>query len=350
MTVAQQGQNTQGNVSHIEKRKKGESLFQDSMRRLRRNRLAVIGLIIIIITIFVAIFASQLAPRPYDRQDLTLTNSVPRWIANVFPNIKLMGEPGGFVNEVPFSDYPLGTDNLGRDILSRLIYGTRISLAVAFIGPIVAIFVGMSVGLISGYVGGRIDNILMRFVDLMYAFPTVLLIILMLAVFRSIPNTPDMNPIVRAVRQADASMGGLLFVFIGIGLTSWMDMARLVRGQVLSVREKEFVQAANSLGANTRGILFRHILPNILGPVVVSETLAIPRYISYEAFLSFIGLGVNPPTPSWGSMIAEGARSIGSYPYQALFPALVLAILMFAFNFLGDGLRDALDPRMRGVD
>ena len=142
----------------------------------------------------------------------------------------------------------------------------------------------------------------------------------------------------------------MLFIFIGIGLTAWMGMARLARGQVLSLREKEFVEAARSIGARNRSIISRHVLPNILGPIIVAETLTIPSYISTEAFLSFIGLGVNPPTPSWGIMISDGSRTISSYPHQTLFPALALFSIMFAFNFLGDGLRDALDPRLRGVD
>ncbi len=149
--------------------------------------------------------------------------------------------------------------------------------------------------------------------------------------------------------ELDAATGGLLFIFIGIGLTAWETMARLTRGQVLSVREKEFVEAARTLGAKDGRIMFRHILPNVVGPLVVAETLAIPGYISTEAFLSFIGIGVNPPTPSWGSMISDGAQVIRTYPNQAVFPALALAITMFAFNFLGDGLRDALDPRLRGT-
>jgi oligopeptide transport system permease protein len=171
-----------------------------------------------------------------------------------------------------------------------------------------------------------------------------------MAFFRteSAPNEP--GTLAYILNQMDAGMGGLLFIIIGIGLTSWMGMARLVRGQVLSAREKEYVEAARAIGAKTPTIMLRHIMPNILGPLIVSETLAIPSYISYEAFLSFIGLGVKPPTPSWGSMIAEGALAIQSYPNQAIFPALMLLITMFAFNFLGDGLRDALDPRMRGVD
>ena len=151
------------------------------------------------------------------------------------------------------------------------------------------------------------------------------------------------------MNQLDAKFGGMLFIFVGIGLTAWETMARLTRGQVLSIREKEFIEAAHTIGAGNLRIMFRHILPNILGPIIVNETLAIPGYISTEAFLSFIGLGVNPPTPSWGAMISDGARVIRTYPNQAIFPALALAITMFAFNFLGDGLRDAFDPRLRGT-
>ncbi len=147
----------------------------------------------------------------------------------------------------------------------------------------------------------------------------------------------------------DQQMGGMLFIFIGIGITSWQTMARLTRGQVLSIREKEYIEAARTIGAKDSRIMFRHVLPNIVGPLIVAETLAIPGYISTEAFLSFIGLGVNPPMPSWGAMISDGARVIRTYPNQTIFPALALAITMFAFNFLGDGLRDALDPRLRGT-
>jgi len=190
----------------------------------------------------------------------------------------------------------------------------------------------------------------MRFVDLMYAFPTLLFIILLMTFFRTSFAHPAPGTLAYTLGELDSSTGGMLFIFIGIGLTSWMGMARLTRGQVLSARETEYVEAARALGNTTPRILSRHILPNILGPIIVSETLTIPVYISFEAFLSFIGLGVNPPHPSWGMMIADGSRTIGSYPYQALFPAIALALVMFAFNFLGDGLRDALDPRMRGVD
>jgi oligopeptide transport system permease protein len=197
----------------------------------------------------------------------------------------------------------------------------------------------------AGYMGGRADNLMMRFVDIMYAFPTLLLVILMMAFFRSSFTQSQEGSLAFRLNEIDSAFGGMLFIFIGIGLTSWMTIARLARGQVLSVRRNEYIEAAISIGSSDRSIIFRHVLPNILGPIIVNESLAIPGYISFEAFLSFIGLGVNPPTPSWGSMISDGSAAIISYPHQAIFPALALFMVMFAFNFLGDGLRDALDPR-----
>lgn len=333
---------------------KSESLFRSSMRRLLRNRLAVIGIVIIVAFIIMAIFADTIAPKSFRQQTLTANNSAPQWIIDFFPTMTArrdnvpVGEPNGYVKVN--NDYLLGADNLGRDLLSRIIYGARVSLLVAFIGPLVSMVVGVSLGLVAGYFGGRIDNLIMRFTDIMYAFPTLLLIILLIAFFRPTSGQLDPGSFAFRMNQLDASTGGMLFIFIGIGLTSWMQMARITRGQVLSVRENEYVLAAESIGTPTFSIMSRHVLPNILGPIIVAETLTIPRYISYEAFLSFIGLGVNPPTPSWGAMIADGSSVIRDYPNQALFPALALFLIMFAFNFLGDGLRDALDPRMRGAE
>jgi oligopeptide transport system permease protein len=320
---------------------KRESLFSDALRRLLRNRAAVLGGVIIIALYSVAIFADFIAPFPYDKQVLTDQGKVPHWVVSVFPSM----EPYAKFAE----QYIWGADYVGRDVFSRIVYGTRISLVVALIGPIISLLIGVTYGSISGFFGGRVDNIMMRIVDVLYAFPQILFIILLMAFFRSTLARPEPGSLTYGISMLDARMGGLLFIFIGIGITAWESMARLTRGQVLSVREKEFVEAARTIGATNGRIMFRHILPNVLGPLVVSETLSIPSYINTETFLSFIGLGVNPPTPSWGIMIAEGSRVVRTYPNQTLFPALALALTMFAFNFLGDGLRDALDPRLRGT-
>lgn len=320
---------------------KGESLWQDSLRRLVRNRAAVIGGSIILILLIGALFANSIAPYPFAEQTLVDQNKVPQWILNMFPTMKPYAQLS--------SDYLLGADYVGRDLFSRILFGARVSLTVAFIGPIISLIIGVTYGSISGYFGGKLDNLMMRIVDVLYAFPSLLFIILLLAFFRSTFARPDPGSFTYGISQLDAATGGLLFIFIGIGLTAWETMARLTRGQVLSVREKEYIEAARTLGARDTRIMFKHILPNVVGPLVVAETLAIPGYISTEAFLSFIGIGVNPPTPSWGSMISDGAQVIRTYPNQAVFPALALAITMFAFNFLGDGLRDALDPRLRGT-
>jgi oligopeptide transport system permease protein len=324
--------------------KRPRSPFADTLYRLSRNRAAVIGGVIVALNILIAIFAPQIAPQKYDAATLTSSNASPTWLTKVFTNMKPRSE-GGYVK---INDhYLLGADKLGRDLLSRIIYGSQISLSVALIGPVISIAIGLLVGLIAGYKGGQVDNLLMRFVDIMYAFPTMLLIILLMAFFRA-GISEDSAPLLLALNKLDKSMGGLLFIFIGIGVTAWMGSARLVRGQVLVVREQEYVNASRALGGSSGHTILTHILPNILGPLIITQTLSIPSYISYEAFLSFIGLGINPPTPSWGSMISEGAQAIQTYPNQALFPALALFLLIFAFNFFGDGLRDALDPTMRG--
>lgn len=320
---------------------KRESLFKDSFRRLVRNRAAVVGGTVIIVLILMAIFAPLIAVKSYEVQVLVDQNVVPTWIVKVFPTMA----PYARIS----NDYPVGADYVGRDLFSRILYGARVSLAVAFIGPMISLIIGVIYGSISGYFGGRVDNIMMRIVDILYAFPSLLFIILLLAFFRSTISDIQPGTLAYAFSKLDEAMGGLFFIFVGIGLTAWETMARLTRGLVLSIREKEFIEAAHTIGASHMRIMFRHIMPNILGPLVVAETLAIPGYISTEAFLSFIGLGVNPPTPSWGAMISDGAQTIRSYPNQTILPALALAITMFAFNFLGDGLRDALDPRLRGT-
>jgi len=304
-------------------KEKGTSLWKDSLKRLLKNKAAVIGGMIIIFLIFVAIFAPYIAPYHYAEEDFLATY------------------------EPPSDAHILGTDFMGRDLFSRIIYGTRVSLTVGFIGAMTSFLIGVTYGVIAGYFGGRLDNVMMRIVDIMYAFPTLLLIIIMMVYFKSTFANIKPGTFAYYLSQLDNALGGLLFIFIGIGITAWVGMARLARGMTLSLREKEFVEAAVAQGISNTKIIFKHILPNIIGPCIVQQTLAIPGYISFEAFLSFIGLGVNPPTPSWGMMISEGYKAMRSYPYLVLFPGLAMAITMFAFNFLGDGLRDALDPRMK---
>ncbi len=327
------------------------NLWQDAIYRLTRNRAAVIGLVLIVALILMAIFAPQVAPYSFTDGDSADNNAVPLWLTRVMP--------GHMENYAQISsEFPVGADYLGRDLLSRVIYGTRVSLPVGFVGAFTALLIGLIYGSISGYYGGKVDNVMMRIVDIMYAFPTMLLIILMMAFFKSaFGGAAQPGSLAYRMNIASAVVdrvlglrsGGMLFVFIGIGLTAWMGIARMARGQILSLKEKEFILASRMIGARDGRIIWRHILPNIIGPILVQVTLAIPGYIETEVFLSFIGLGVDPPTPSWGAMISEGAKSLRSYPHQVLLPALFLATTMFAFNFLGDGLRDALDPRMRGT-
>jgi len=326
--------------SGVTRTAKHKSPRSDALRRLMRNQAAVAGGLIILVLILAAVFADRIAPHSFEGQTLTDQNKVPHWIVALFPTMR----PYAQIAE----GYPLGADYAGRDLLTRILYGARISLLVAFIGPLLSLLIGIVYGSISGYFGGHVDNMMMRIVDILYAFPSLLFIILLLAFFRSTFSAIHPGTLTYAISSLDTKMGGMLFIFVGIGLTAWQNMARLTRAQALAIRKVEFVEAARAIGASNLRIIFRHILPNMIGTLIVAETLAIPGYIATETFLSFIGLGVNPPIPSWGSMIADGSRVIRTYPNQALFPALALAITMFAFNFLGDGLRDALDPRMRG--
>jgi len=321
--------------------RKSESLWMDAFRRLLRNRAAIVGGVIIIILVLTAVFAEAIAPYPYADQTLVDNNKVPPWMVVIFPFMKPYARYS--------TDYLVGADYVGRDLFSRIVYGSRVSLTVALLAPLISLAIGLVVGVFSGYRGGRIDTLLMRGVDVLYAFPTILFVILLMAFFRGTFSRPDPGSLSYAISSLDSRMGGMLFIFIGLGITAWETQARLSRGQVLSVREKEYMEAARTIGVKDGRMMRKHILPNILGPLIVYETLAIPTYIALEAFLSFIGLGVNPPTPSWGSMIADGSGVVRSYPNQVIFPALALAITMFAFNFLGDGLRDALDPRLRGT-
>lgn len=299
------------------------SLWADAWRRLLRNRAAVAGMCFIGFMLFVAVFADVLAPYPYWQQDIT----------NQF--------------QPPSREHLFGTDHLGRDVLSRLIYGARVSMAVGFIVQGIIVLIGVPVGAIAGYFGGKIDQLLMRFVDVMYSFPDLLLIIIIMTTLRAATNQENISGVLWLMARADDLFGGLLGVFIALGLTSWLTVARLVRGQVLSLKEREFVEAARAVGAGHFRIIRAHLVPNTLAPVIVAVTFGIPGAILTEAALSFIGLGVKPPMPSWGLMILDGYRAMRAYPHLLLFPAAALSLTVLSYNFFGDGLRDALDPWMK---
>ena len=282
----------------------GGTLWSDAWRRLRRNRMAVASGVLLLATSLLCGLAPWIPflPDP-NATDFALGVTGPSWT------------------------HPLGSDLLGRDMLARTIYGGRISLLVGLIGTLVSICIGVSYGAISAYVGGKTDEFMMRVVDVLYSLPYIFLVILLLVFFSK----------------------SLLMLFVALGAVQWLTMARIVRGQVLSLKNQTFVEAARALGADDGRIIFGHIVPNTLGPVIVYSTLTIPAIILQEAFLSFLGLGVQPPDASWGVLVSEGAQLIGFFPWLTIVPGLALALTLFAFNFLGDGLRDALDPHDRKV-
>ena len=249
------------------------------------------------------------------------------------------------VTESPTLAHPMGTDQLGRDILVRLVFGARISLAVGVIVQVVILLIGVPAGLAAGFYGGKIDTVIMRTVDVLYSMPSLLVVIITMTFLRAVLATKH-GGLLNAIEGVDKLTGGLMGVFIGLGLISWLTVARIVRAQTMSLKQNEFVEAARSLGSSNRGLMFRHMLPNTLAPIVVAATLGIPRAILYEAGISFLGLGVIPPMPSWGLMISEAIPELRSFPHMLIPPAIILSLTVLAFNFLGDGLRDALDPWM----
>lgn len=277
----------------------GSSLWQDAWLRLKKNRAAVAGGAVLITMVLLALLTPLIAPYSYEAQNLDLGASPPS------------------------AAHWLGTDIFGRDLLTQILYGGRISLAVGFIATSVALIIGITWGAVAGYVGGRIDAAMMRFVDILYALPFMIFIILLMVVFGR----------------------NILLLFLAIGAVEWLTMARIMRTQVQALRQQEFVEAAISLGLSPRAIIFKHIIPNALGPIIVYTTLTIPSVMLLEAFLSFLGLGIQPPQTSWGLLISYGAETMEEYPWLLIFPGLALTITLFSLNFLGDGLRDALDVR-----
>ena len=274
-------------------------LWTDAWRRLHRNRAAVAGAIALLVLSTLAITAP--------------------WIPGLgdpaAQNLALGATP-------PSAVHWFGTDELGRDTFARTLYGGRISLLVGVVGTLVSLLIGITYGAVSGYMGGKVDEAMMRFVDILYSLPYIFLVILLLVFFSK----------------------SLLMLFVALGLVQWLTMARIVRGQVLSLKNQTFVEAARALGAGNRSIILRHIVPNTLGPVVVYTTLTVPAVILQEAFLSFLGLGVQPPAASWGTLVSDGARLLALFPWLVIFPGIALSLTLLCFNFLGDGLRDALDP------
>lgn len=299
----------------------GTSLWRDAWRRLLRNKIAVFGMIVVILISLASLIGPSAIKyatgNTYDLipQDSSLNKSFPPF----------RGPDGKFA-----WTHPMGTDIAGRDVLARVLSGGQISLMVALIATLVSLVIGVSYGATAGYLGGRIDDLMMRVVDVLYSLPYVIIVIVLLALLPA--KTPT---------------GQLTQLFFALGAVSWLTMARIVRGQVMSLKNQEFVLAARATGVSTPKIIFRHLVPNALGPVIVYATLTIPTVMLSEAFLSFLGLGVRPPRVSWGSLAAEGATTLAIYPWQLIFPGVTMALMLFSLNFLGDGLRDALDPQMR---
>ncbi|MHB8612528.1 MAG: ABC transporter permease [Candidatus Dormibacteraceae bacterium] len=281
-------------------------LWQDAWHRFRRNRLAVLGAVLILFLVLIAFLSPLLVHLGI------IVDPIKQQVENIEVG------PGQ-------SGHLLGTDELGRDTLSRLMFGSRISLSVGILVQGIILPIGLAVGLTAGYFGGRIDNLLMRFTDIWYAFPDLIFVLVLVSVF---------GP-------------SLLSIFGAIALVNWVGLARLVRGQVLAIKEKEYIEAARSSGSAPIKLILKHLLPNALGPIIVTVVFGIPSAIFLEAVLSFLGVGIQPPTPTWGQMVFDGYEAIYANPSSVVFPALAIGFTLLAFSFIGDGLRDALDPRMK---
>lgn len=277
----------------------GSSLWQDAWHRLAKNKLALIGGILLAVLTVACVAGPFFSPYSYESQNLNLGASAPS-----------------------FSHW-LGTDTLGRDLLVRLLVGGRISIGVGLCATVVALTIGVVYGAVAGFFGGKTDTVMMRIVDIMYALPFTIFVILLMVFFGR----------------------NIVLLFVAIGAVEWLTMARIVRGQIMSLKRMEFIEAAHSLGIGNRRIIFKHMIPNVLGPIIVYTTLTIPAVMLLEAFLSFLGLGVQPPLSSWGVLIKDGAEKMEEYPWLLIFPGTVFSLTLFSLNFLGDGLRDALDVR-----
>lgn len=308
---------------------KGASLWRDAWKRLLKNKLAVFGLVVLTLMVIAVIIGPAII----------------RWTTGY--TYDYIPPDGDLIKSFPPSlQHPMGTDDSGRDILARVLQGGRISLMVGIISTLVSLIVGVSYGATAGYLGGRVDNFMMRVVDIIYAIPYILLVIVLLSAFGG-QNAPGWIQSITKLLGGGQGLSQIILLFFALGLVSWLTMARVVRGQILSLKNQEFVMAARATGVSTPAIIFRHLVPNALGPVIVYATLTIPSVMLSEAFLSFLGIGVQAPFASWGSLAADGIKNISVFPWQLIFPGVTMALTLFSLNFLGDGLRDALDPQTR---
>jgi len=290
---------------------KGRSLWLDARARLLRNRAAVASMIVLALIAGMAVLAPLLSPYAYDEINYDIIACAPGW----WPVDAGCIAPG----------HIFGTDSVGRDIFVRTLYGARVSLAVGLVATLVSLFIGVLYGAVAGYLGGRIDAAMMRVVDVLYSLPFIFFVIILMVIF-------DRN---------------FVLLFVAIGAVEWLTMARIVRGQTLSIKQKEFIEAARAAGVSPLGVILRHVVPNVVGPVMVYVTLTVPGVILTESFLSFLGMGIQEPLTSWGVLISDGADQMETAPWMLLFPALFMAVTLFCFNFVGDGLRDATDPKDR---
>jgi len=289
----------------------GRSLWVDARRRLLKNRAALAGMIILGLIALLAVLAPLLSPFAYDEVNYDIIECAPAWWPAHAACIA--------------SGHIFGTDAIGRDLFVRVLFGARVSLAVGLVATLVSLLIGVLYGAVAGYAGGRLDGLMMRIVDVLYSLPFIFFVIILMVMF-------DRN---------------FILLFVAIGAVEWLTMARIVRGQTLSIKQKEFIEAARAGGVGPLGIIVRHVIPNVVGPVMVYVTLTVPGVILTESFLSFLGLGIQEPLTSWGVLISDGADQMETAPWMLLFPALFMAVTLFCFNFIGDGLRDALDPQDR---
>jgi oligopeptide transport system permease protein len=291
----------------------GRSLWVDARRRLFRNKAALVSMIVLALITLAAIFLPLVWPYGYEDIDYALVNCAPDW----WPDPDVLCHSGGW--------HIFGSDNIGRDLFVRVLYGARVSLAVGLVATLVSLVIGVAYGATAGFIGGVADNLMMRVVDILYSLPFIFFVIILMVVFQQ----------------------SFILLFVAIGAVEWLTMARIVRGQTLSIKQQEFIEAARAAGVSQSGIIGRHIVPNVVGPVIIYVTLTIPSVILSESFLSFLGLGIREPLTSWGVLISDGANQLETAPWMLIFPALLMAVTLFCFNFIGDGLRDALDPKDR---